>query len=150
MRFSRDERGTSVVEFALALPVLLLMASGFIEIGRAHLHAETVEKSIRGAAEYAARNEFPLTAAAKTNIENLVRTGTVDGSGLNVVPGFDGADGVITITTASVDLGTGNAVPVVRIAATIPYRPVLSGLMAMAGLDTFSIEVSHDQPYIGT
>lgn len=148
-RLVRDERGTSVVEFALALPVMLLMASGFIEIGRAHIHAEAVEKSLRTAVEFAARNDFPLSSGATTSIENLVRTSTLDGTGAALVPGFESGGGTITVSTQSYDPGVG-AVPVVRITARVPYQPILSGLMALVGVDSFNIEASHEQAYIGT
>ena len=148
-RLRRDERGTSVIEFALALPVMLLMASGFIEIGRAFAQADAVEKSVRGAAEFAARNEFPLTAAAHVQIENLVRTGTLDGTGAVLVDGFSGSNATITVTTTTFDPGSG-PVPVVHLSARVPYTPILSGLMSMVGIDTFSIEASHEQPYLGS
>lgn len=147
--FRRTEQGTAVIEFALALPVMLLMASGFIEIGRAYIQADTVSKSLRAAAEFAARNDVPLSAAAWASTENLVRTGTVDGSGALLVPGFAKTGASVTLTLGSHDPGTG-AVPIIRLTARVPYDPILTGLMTFVGLGDTTIEASHEQAYLGT
>lgn len=146
--WARDDCGSSVIEFALALPMLLLMAAGFLDVGRAYSQATTLNKAVRAGAEFAARNEVPLSAAAQTQVENLIRTGTLDGSGGDLVPGF-GAGGAVTVTLGSYDPGSG-AVPVLHVTARVPYTPVLSGLAGLVGLGALSLEVSHEQAYVGT
>jgi Flp pilus assembly protein TadG len=86
-RLRRDESGISAVEFALVLPVMILLAAGLTEMGRVVNQATTVQKSLRAGAIYAVRNQFPLTAAVKTTAENLVKKGDPTGAAGYLVPG---------------------------------------------------------------
>lgn len=143
-----DRRGTSAVEFALVMPMLLAMVLGVTEIGRLVAQADAVEKSLRSAAVFAARSELPLDSATITTIENLVRTGTPDGTGDALVPGWDesGADVIVEPRTVSVD---GEDVDVIRLTAVVPFVPLMPGLLHIVGLDDLTIRTSHDQTYIG-
>ncbi|MGH2471847.1 MAG: TadE/TadG family type IV pilus assembly protein [Candidatus Limnocylindria bacterium] len=51
----RDDRGQSLVEFALALPVLLLLLLGLADLGRAFYYTSAIANAARVGAEYAAR-----------------------------------------------------------------------------------------------
>jgi Flp pilus assembly protein TadG len=51
-----DERGQSLIEVALALPLLLLIVIGIVDIGRVYAFKTTVTNSAREAAIYAARD----------------------------------------------------------------------------------------------
>lgn len=58
-RFTRaavDERGQSLVEVALALPVLLLIVIGIVDIGRIYTYKVAVTNAAREAAFYGARD----------------------------------------------------------------------------------------------
>ncbi len=144
----RQERGNAVVEFALILPFLLLLFSGLTEIGRAYFQANAVEKGLRAAALYASRAPSPLSAADQIVTENIVRTGTIDGSGPSLVSGWDKAGATVTITSTNFDL-SGVPIPVVRVAASVPLDPLVPELLALAGLTTFTINLSHEQAYVG-
>jgi hypothetical protein len=50
----REQRGQSMVEFAIALPVLMLLAVGGIEMGRGYAAAVAVSDAARDGARYAA------------------------------------------------------------------------------------------------
>lgn len=54
--FHRGERAQSLVEMALALPVLLLLVVGVADFGRAYFYATSVTSAAREAALYAARD----------------------------------------------------------------------------------------------
>ena len=43
----------------------------------------------------------------------------------------------------------GNAVPVIRLAASVPFDPMLPGLATFVGLESFTIRLSHEQAYVG-
>ena len=73
-RLARDRRGVTAVEFALFMPILLTLLIGLTEVGRAHYQAKAVENGLRTGALYASRNPLPLSAAAITAVENLVKT----------------------------------------------------------------------------
>ena len=144
----RQENGNAVVEFALIMPFLLLLFSGLTEIGRAYFQANAVEKGLRAAALYASRASSPLSAADKVIAENIARTGTIDGSGASLVSGWDKPGASLTITSTDYDL-SGVAVPVINVAAAVPLDPLVPELVAMVGLETFTINLSHEQAYVG-
>ena len=77
-----DRRGVAGVEFAFALPVLLILTVGLVEIGRVINQTTMVQKALRNAASYAARHQFPLDSQTETEIELLQvykKTDTYDG-----------------------------------------------------------------------
>ncbi|OCA84309.1 pilus assembly protein TadE [Bacillus sp. FJAT-27225] len=88
----KDERGQSIVETALILPILVLLISGILDIGRvtysyAHLHMaaqETVRKAGLGATDTQvtefARNYVHLGESSKLIVE-ISPTGTNRRSG---------------------------------------------------------------------
>ena len=143
--FRRDERGISAVEFALVLPVMLLLAVGLTEMGRVVNQAATVEKSLRAGALFAARNQFPLTSAIEQTVENIVKTGDPAGGKDFLVPGWAKGGANFTVKTVSFDL-EGMPLPVVQAVASVPFVPMLPGMLPFP---TFNIELRHEQAYIG-
>jgi Flp pilus assembly protein TadG len=56
-RFKRDDRGAAMVEFAIVLPVLMLILLGIIEFGRAYNAQVSIQAAAReGARELALRH----------------------------------------------------------------------------------------------
>lgn len=147
-QFRGNERGNAVVEFALVMPFLLLLFSGLTEYGRAYFQANAIEKGLRAATLYAARAETPLSAADTVIAENILKTGTADGSGAFLVSGWASAGAAYTITTSDYDLD-GVAVPVIRIEANVPFDPLVPEMVALVGLDDFTITLAHEQAYVG-
>src|SRR5688572_27726252 len=98
-RFRRDAAGASAVEFALMLPVFLLVTAGMIDLGRALYQTNTVEKGLRAGAMYAARNTYPLSAAQKTEAENIVKKGNRAGTGNYLVQGWSDPTALNIFTT---------------------------------------------------
>lgn len=144
----RDRRGASAIEFALIAPILLALVVGVTEIARYVNQADTVEKSLRSAAAFGARSEIPLDGATETTMGNLVRTGTPDGSGALLVPGWGEAGADLDIETFTVTVN-GEDNEVIRLSATVPFVPLSPGLVGMFGLDSLEIQVSHEQTHMG-
>ncbi len=144
-RLRRDESGISAVEFALVLPVMVLLGVGLTEMGRVVNQATTVQKSLRAGAIYAARNQFPLTAAVKTTTENLIKKGDPAGTGEYLVPGWSKAGATLTLETPDFDLN-GTPLPVVRLTATVPFVPMLPGLLPVP---SFNLVLRHEQAFVG-
>ena len=144
----RDRCGTAVVEFALFVPILMILFLGLTEVGRAHYQAVALEKGLRAGALYAARNEFPLSDAAKTATGNLVRTGRLDGTPPYMVAGWAGSGSGLQISSADFDVD-GTPLPVVRLTATVPFVPLIPGLGFLFGVDGYKFRLSHEQAYIG-
>ncbi|MBC7788655.1 MAG: pilus assembly protein [Anaerolineae bacterium] len=59
--FQAEEDGAAVVEFALVLPILLLMIWGIIEIGRAFYTVNIAASSVREGARLGSTCRLPLT-----------------------------------------------------------------------------------------
>lgn len=144
-RFGRDERGVSAVEFALFLPILLALGAGMTEIGRVVSQAVTLEKSLRAGAIYAARGVFPLSAATQTTVENVVKKGDPDGVGGYLIPGWSEVAADLQIQEISFDVN-GFPLPVVRLTATVPFVPMLPGLLP---IPSFNLVLRHEQAFIG-
>ena len=150
IRVTRDARGNAVVEFALVLPLLLLLLAGMTEIGRAYYQANAVEKGLRAGALFAGRNSFPLTAQVRTMVTNLVKTGTLDGSGPYLVSGWADVNADLNIDdTLTFPVDATTTIPVVRLTATIPFDPLMPGMLALVGLGDVAIQLSHEQAYVG-
>lgn len=86
------QSGVAIVEFALILPLLLLLTMITTEFGRAIYQYNTIVKSLRGAARYLSVQtpSTPLTpnTVAITEATNLVVFGNVSGTGSAMVPGL--------------------------------------------------------------
>ncbi len=145
----RDTRGNAVLELAFVLPVLLLLFSGLVEVGRAYFQANAVEKGLRAGAFYAARQPVPLVPAARAAAENLVKTGTLDGSGASLVSGWARPGAGVIIDDSAVFTVGDTQIPVLRLTATVPFDPILPGLMSFAGLGGYTMRLSHEQAYVG-
>jgi len=130
------------------MPLLVTVVAGLTDIGRLVAQADTVDKSLRSAAVFAARSTLPLSTAAETSIRNLVRTGTPDGSGGSLVKGWDLPGAMLEIGTREVDV-EGREVVVMRLSAIVPFTPLLPGVLDLVGLDDLRIRVSHEQAHLG-
>jgi Flp pilus assembly protein TadG len=79
------QRGTAIVEFALVLPLLLLLSMITTEFGRAIYQYNTIVKSLRDATRYLSV-QTPNTKI--TEAKNLVVFGNIAGTGTALVPGL--------------------------------------------------------------
>ena len=157
----REERGVAASEFALILPLLTMLLFGFYEAGRMYWDYNVIQSSARDAARYAAR--MPITCdsggtatfadrADETEIKNLTRTGTLDGTGDPLVPNWTD-NATVTVSLACVDTtggarsgryaGYGN-IPTVSITAAAPHSALFGDLV---GLDLSTITVSNAQAW---
>lgn len=83
--FAADETGTAILEFALALPILIALVFAGFELGRALLIQGALEAAVRGGARFLARAPDPTCrptcspgaahAVALTRGEILANTG---------------------------------------------------------------------------
>ena len=90
--FLRDTAGVAAAELALMLPLLTLLLFGGMELSNLMWAEHQVVKSVRNGARFAARqapSNFTCGAtslgAVDGKVRNLIRTGTLDGTGSPVV-----------------------------------------------------------------
>ncbi len=127
----RRQRGVAILEFAVALPLLLFLMLATAELGRLLSQYDTLTKAVRDGARYAAANAdlgttgvVSITPAVQTAIQNLVLTGNTAGSGGTLLPSFSASN--VTVT------GVANGY--VQVAASYTYVPMVSTALITFGL----------------
>lgn len=90
---STGERGQSIVEFALVLPLLVFLMVGIVDLGRIYTTMLSVESAAREAADYASfgsQKWAPAPAVTNTEVE-MQRRACVASSDLTDYAGPDSA-----------------------------------------------------------
>lgn len=138
--------GAAAAEMALALPLLLTLLFGSIEVGNYFYNEHKLLKGVRDGARYAARQRFSnFTACSGTptgtvfaDTKLIVQKGTLDATAQDLLPNWGGASfNVTTSCTASLTDATGGTLshggiyanattgaPTVLVSASLPYRPL--------------------------
>lgn len=146
-RFWRSRDGATAVEFALMVPILLMAVSGITELGSYFQQVAVVEKGLRSAAMYAARSALPLDSATLKTVETIARTGQTSG-GSDLVGGWGVDSAKLTVTVTDVTTG-GVTVSVIRVAASLPYTPVVPVFDQLEALRSLTISATQEQVHIG-
>src|ERR1700681_2128730 len=69
----RGGHGQAMVEFAITLPILVLLVAGVLELGRGYVFAVATSDAARDAARYAAGKTATTNGPGLTNMCNLVK-----------------------------------------------------------------------------
>lgn len=136
----RGCRGTAVVEFAVATPLLLLLLLATAELGRAFLQYTILSYAVREAARFASENSIDgqtglvvVSTQTATSTRNLAVYGNVGGTGSPRLPSF--ATGQVAVQASG---GTN-----VTVAATYPYVPMVGASLPAFGLgDPISLTIN--------
>jgi Flp pilus assembly protein TadG len=119
-------RGTAAIEFALAIPILLIVLVGTVEIGFAVYEAMQLYNSAEAGALYASKYGFDAGGIA-----NSV-TGATGLKGITASPapvtfcGCPSAGGVVTATCGATCVSGGVAGTYVRISAAYTHQTILN------------------------
>lgn len=128
MRRGRVLRGQGLVEFALLLPIFLLMAMIILDLGRAAYYYSAVHNAAREGARYGAVHWTSLTRENDTrNAARQLAAGL--GNNLTITPEFIDTD------------GDGKS-DIVRVTVTYAFRPATPILPRLLGEGTQSLTVS--------
>ena len=138
-----DDRGTAAAETLLVLPLIFSLLFGAFELGNYFLTEHKVVKAVRDGARYAARQPYTDYAGCSPSqglidrTRNVTRTGQVANGGTPRVDTWTNANSITvsaacntTWTGAAAGIYVGSAIgtPVVTVAATVPYTPLLAQL----------------------
>jgi len=86
-----NDKGQNLVEFALIIPLLLMLAIGIAEFGRAWMTQNILTGAAREAVRmYAVKNDIGAATARATNI---LSSANLDNTLWNITPILPGADG---------------------------------------------------------
>ncbi|MDH4559977.1 TadE/TadG family type IV pilus assembly protein [Pseudomonas sp. BN411] len=134
-RGARGQCGAAMVEFAVAVPLLLLLLFAVAEFGRMLFQYNSLLQANRDAVRYVAANSYnhtlgrvDVTSALRTETQNLVVYGSpVVRSGMQpVVPGLSAANVQVTAVA-----GTTNHV---QVSISYTFQPLIgSGLPLLVG-----------------
>lgn len=153
-RFGRDRRGTAAIEAALAVPFMVVLASGVIELGTLFYNEELIQTGVRDAARYLAHVQDP--PVSEDAARNLATRGTITSSGSLRVSWWqpDQVAVAYEVTPNPVDAKTGlrlyrggPSVTTVRVSTTVPYRG--QGLLSALGLAPVQVTAAHEERHVG-
>ena len=139
--------GQSLLEFAMVLPLLLLIVLGVIEFGRAYYQYNTLSKAVREGARYMSMHAYdPIEL---TRAQNITVYGNREGTGSPSLPGL--AVGNITITPRNPDTAGGasrtNPPRWVRVGVTgYTFQPMFPGIVPIS---SFTFTPSVEMRYVG-
>ncbi|HEY8447353.1 MAG TPA: TadE/TadG family type IV pilus assembly protein [Thermomicrobiales bacterium] len=122
----RSERGQSLVELAIGLPILLLLLLGTLDLGRVFFEYIELRNAVREGASYGARNP---------NDESGIRARVLQ-HGDSIASGT-----TVTITCAG-NCSTAGSEGSITVTGTRTFKPIASSFLAMFGLGSIPISVS--------
>lgn len=163
--------GVAMVEFAIILPLLLLLLFGVTELGRALYQQNTLYKAVEAGARYLARTSGTLNSSscaiedsddwddALDDAMNIIAFGNPAGTGTPLLPYLDDtAERTIDIvnqTTRTLTKTDGTVVPVcvISVEASVPFAGFF-GEIAVPNLfgdsiSSFSLRAETEERYIG-
>ena len=133
LRLARSQRGAELIEFALVLPLLLLLVLGIVDFGFLFQRLEVVTNAAREGARLAVLGSYDTT-----DVQNRVNDYLLEG-GVPVVPGNP------TITVSSPTLNIPGASPVSAKTVEVRYNydyMFLSGLASFFGGNFSSVPLT--------
>lgn len=148
MKIKQRHFGQSLVEFALIIPLVLLLVAGFLDLGRAVFYYSSISNMVREGARYAIVDQNPT--AGTPYLENIkvindkafgipgVSLTPTDGSCYRTDPKvpanpcrFEGPDLAVTITRMP-DVGK-TFFENVKVEATYTFIPITPGIKQIFG-----------------
>ena len=138
------QSGLAAVEFAIVLPVIVLIAFAMTELGRGLYQYNTLSKAVHAAARFLADDVFignpggdiaTILAPGSdlyVKAQQLVATGTTDGIGNEILYDFS-SRGSVTIRTLNIVLKDGNGTDHnhIEVSATYTFLSLIPGLSAL-------------------
>lgn len=128
-RFSQT--GAAMVEFAIMLPLIVVLVFGITELGRAIYQQNTLSKAAASGARYMSRapqavasdcSQGSAWGASVINAANLIAFGRQSGTGQPLLPGLKAADASFSVAQRTVT-GMGNAC-VITASVSVPFRAI--------------------------
>jgi len=155
----RCRSGSVGVEMALVTPVILILMFGLVDLGNYFMSEHVVVKAVRDGARYASRRGFGeySCASASTDVvtktRDITRTGTISGGTARLVGWTDPTSVTLTVrcdssgTYSGIYKGAANGVPVVKVAAVVPYNSLFRHFGFTTA--TISLTAASEVPVMG-
>ena len=137
LRFLRAEDGVALVEFALVLPMMMLVFAVIIEGSRMMLSYESAINGVRDATRYLARTaprDLCVSGASVSGYSGILQTLVIQGvSGNSVFPSHVTIDSVTPSYRCVAGTYRGGDVPVAQVTAVITVTFPFAGLFTLVG-----------------
>lgn len=161
-RFLGDERGAALVETAIALPMFLMLATGFFEFGRLVHHHQQLENAARDAARFLSRVSVidqdiqdSCADSAGTVVHqarNVAMYGNIQATGTPLLSywptqGYGTICFEVDNRAVTMPDGTVEVISVVITQINVVYQDTVMGLF---GLTAPTMTARHEQRWIGS
>ena len=126
---SSRQRGVAIVEFTIALPILLVLILAVAEFGRAFLQYNALTRAVRDSARYVSANalngasqaiDVSQASAVYSEAQNLVVYGNITNSGTPLLNGLTSSDVTINNPAGTRDI---------TVNVTYAYQPMLGAVL---------------------
>jgi len=128
LRTTKSERGAELLEFALVLPLIILLCLGTIEFGRAYYTYNILSKAVRDGTRFLSTGLVTSTGTVDpttaTSTKNVVVYGNTAGTGTKILP--DLLTTQVNVPAATVVSGSEQYVTV---SVSYPYVPLFRLVM---------------------
>src|SRR5215211_788285 len=104
--FNKDERGSTLVEYAIGATVFIMATFAVLEFGRAVWAHNALSDAARQGARYAVLHK--TNSGEDTHIKNLVVYGNIDGGTKPLVPGLSTTN-VTIVRSSDLSVNSGTA-----------------------------------------
>jgi len=147
----KQQKGLALVEFAIALPFLILLLSVMGEIGYLLYQQTSLNKSIENGAVYASKNTrlgtglIKIDATTEQNAKNLIIYGNLAGTGDKLINNINIEDISLTCTYGTEDgyCEKDAGVTAITLQANVNYIPVMGSLFDnVTGFTLFPLSLS--------
>ena len=145
-RFVRCDSGTSILETAVVLPLLIILMGGVYDFGRAYGTMSAGQKSMRAAVRYLTRlpAETVCNSWALTQAKNIALYGNTAGTGSLLIPNWTAGD--ITLTTKPTNCPA-TSVTNINMSANVPYSSLMWSVIGLGNNTTMRVE--HEEKWVG-
>ena len=132
------QQGLAAVEFAIVLPLILLMALAITELGRGLYQYNTLSKAVHDGARYLSDRAVnnlgvvDITDYKAAQTRSLVMCGTLAGGceGDELLKNFS-SRGSVTVTPETIIMTDGETADFIKVSATYTFDPLFEGLSAL-------------------
>ncbi len=146
-----------MVEFAILLPLIVVLVFGITEFGRAIYQQNTLSKAVASGARYMSRasqavdpdcSQGSVWGAATTNAANLVAFGRQSGSGTALLPELGADDVSFSLEQRSIS-GADDACVIV-VTAAVPFQAIFGDtLVPFLDLEPVTLNATVEERYHG-
>jgi Flp pilus assembly protein TadG len=130
MKNQRRYSGQSLVEFAIILPLVFFLITGFLDLGRTVFYYSSLTNAVREATRYAIVHKDEINAAFNNPTDNSLQDKVLEYAvGLSGIPDPLTKDDISVNIPPKVD----NYFTTVSIEVTYQYKPITPGIKELFG-----------------